>query len=265
MHPIDDLMDYESISSSLRTNGWYLWKNAYEPELMNKVIHEFEQKKHIFIDIQNNAGIYSETKNATHHTLLHCPSLLKLLEDSPLNEYSQFFFSGNYILNTMGISCIPPSDPVYTQNIHRDTRSFNGAESLWLNSLIMLSDSTLHNGATWILEGSQYMPNKPSDDYFYGNARRVEGECGDVLLFHGHVWHAAGTNLSSRSRYVVTPFYSKPFIKPQLDYYRAFKNDPYVNSSEILKQLLGFYSRIPVSLEDFYQPMDKRFYQSNQG
>ena len=72
-------MDYASISSSLKKKGWYLWKNAYDKTLMNEVILEFNQKKHIFVDIQKNAGIHPETKNATHHTLLHCPLLLQLL------------------------------------------------------------------------------------------------------------------------------------------------------------------------------------------
>lgn len=258
-------MDFSSISSSINLKGWYLWENAFDAILMQEVIEEFNSKKQLFVDIQKQAGIFEETVHATHHSLLHCRSLLTLLMNSPLHEYSKFFFSGNYILNTMGISCIPPSETVYTQNIHRDTRSFNGAENLWLNSLIMLSDSTVQNGATWILEGSQNMPDKPSEKEFYRHARRVEGRSGDVLLFHGHVWHAAGNNFSNKPRYVITPFYSKPFIKPQLDYYRAFKNDPLVNSSDRLKQLLGFYSRIPVTLEDFYQPRECRFYQSDQG
>jgi ectoine hydroxylase-related dioxygenase (phytanoyl-CoA dioxygenase family) len=54
----------------------------------------------------------------------------------------------------MGVSRITKNTKTYTENIHRDIRSFTGSNKLWLNTLIMLDDSTEDNGATWLLEGS---------------------------------------------------------------------------------------------------------------
>ena len=43
-------------------------------------------------------------------------------------------FEGKYILNTMGLSKVPIKDKtVYTQNIHRDVRSFTGSSKLELS------------------------------------------------------------------------------------------------------------------------------------
>ena len=37
--------------------------------------------------------------------------------------------------------------------------------------------------------GSHLQAEKPSDEYFYANAERVEAS--DVLIFDGNMWHAA--------------------------------------------------------------------------
>jgi ectoine hydroxylase-related dioxygenase (phytanoyl-CoA dioxygenase family) len=36
------------------------------------------------------------------------------------------------------------------------------------------------------------------------------------------------------------------------------------NFSLELQQLLGYHSRVPASLDEWYQPEDKRFYKKNQ-
>ena len=44
----------------------------------------------------------------------------------------------------------------------------------------MLDESTADNGATWIMEGSEKLSEKPSDDEFWSKAKQVEGKAGDV-------------------------------------------------------------------------------------
>ena len=66
----------------------------------------------------------------------------------------------------MGLSKIEPGGSVYTQKIHRDVRSFPGSTDLWINTLIMLDDSTSNNGATWIYKKSHKIANKPTDKNF---------------------------------------------------------------------------------------------------
>ena len=74
----------------------------------------------------------------------------------------------------MGISEIVPNQYVYTQKIHRDIRTFDKGSRLWINTLIMLDDSTEENGATWLLEGSHLSPNKPDEENFYKNSKDLQ-------------------------------------------------------------------------------------------
>ncbi|WP_281560431.1 phytanoyl-CoA dioxygenase family protein [Thalassomonas sp. RHCl1] len=255
----------ESALKQLAEKGWVLIPSVYPESLMKEIISEFYQHEQAFIDIQKKKGIADKVIDATHHTPVLCRKMLKLLEPNKTHPILEQFFDGKYILNTMGLSKIRPGGEVYTQNIHRDVRSFHGAEKLWINTLIMLDDSTTENGATWVLEGSEHSPEKPDEEKFFKQAVRAEGKAGDVLLFDGHIWHCAGQNHSREVRHIITPFFSKPFIKQQLDYPRAFGPDFGNTCSAHLKQLLGYNALTPVSLDDFYQTDENRFYQSDQG
>ena len=250
--------------TSLAEKGWAKVENVYESQLIEDVKEEFYRYESAFIEIQTK-GIYHLVENATHHSFVICRDMLKLLERNPVHDILDVFFEGPYILNTMGLSRIVPQGKVYTQNIHRDVRSFHGANRLWINTLILLDDTDSENGATWIWEGSQHFPDKPSDEDFYNNAIRIEGKKGDVIIFDGNIWHAAGANHTDQPRHIITPFYSKPFIKQQLDYPKALGADFCETCSPHLRQLLGYNARVPVTLDEFYQRDEDRFYKKDQG
>lgn len=247
-------------------NGYLLLSNVYPKELILEIKEEFYHYESEFVKIQKKQKVYDKVIDATHHSLVLCRGMLRLLGPNKLTEFLDLFFAGEkYILNTMGLSKIRPNGKVYTQSIHRDVRSFHGATQLWINALIMLDDSTRENGATWIMPGSEALSQKPIESVFFKNAHQVEGHAGDVLIFHGGIWHCAGENRSTSTRHIITPFFSRPFIKQQLDYPRAFGYDFGRTCSEHLKQILGYNSLTPSTLEEFYQDDENRFYKRNQG
>ena len=244
--------------------GWTKVENVYDKELVEKIKIEFDKKKNIFFEEQKKKGIDQLSKNATHHTIIHCDSLFELLKKNIVHELLSAYFNGKYILSTMGISEIVPNQYVYTQKIHRDIRTFDKGSRLWINTLLMLDDSTEKNGATLLLEGSHLSPNKPNEEDFYKNSKRLTGKAGDVLLFDGNAWHAAGQNKTTKRRVIVTPIFCRPFIKQQINYPKIF--DHKINQlDEFQKQLIGFNSLVPNSLDEFYQKPENRFYKSNQG
>lgn len=259
MNEITEIVD------QLLTKGWIKLDSVFDESLIDDIMIEYHQMEPKFKEIQRQQGIEQLVENATHHSFILCRKMLAFLEHPFLDKVLETYFEGPYILNTMGVSRITKSTKTYTENIHRDIRSFTGSNKLWLNTLIMLDDSTEDNGATWLLEGSQNTANKPSEDEFYRNAIRAVGKKGDVLLFDGNMWHAAGRNSTDNARHIITPFFSKPYIKQQLDYPRALGIDFGKTLSPKLAQVLGYNAMVPVSLNEFYQPDEYRFYKKNQG
>lgn len=255
----------QQLIDDFETKGWAHAENVYDADLIKEVCDEMEAMRPVYEQVQKEQGIFEETENAYHHTAATCPAQLKFLDPNPLDEFLTYYFSGKYILNTMGATYNMPSKHVYTQNIHRDIRSNTGAERLMIITVLMLDDSTLENGATWILEGSQTMIDRPSDEYFYEHAIRAPAKAGDVLLFDSNIWHAGGANQSDKPRRILTPCYAKPFIKQQLDYPRAYGYDFAKRISPELKQVLGYNALTPVTIDEFYKPRERRFYKPDQG
>lgn len=249
----------------LLTKGWATVPAAYPAGLMVEIRQAMVDVYPLYRRLHAKRGLSVEAEFSLHHLPVLCPAVLRLLQDNPVHDHLTWFFGGRYILNTLGGAIIPPGGQIYTRRIHRDIRSFSGRERLMVNTLIMLDDCTEENGATWMLSGSHLGPEQPDEKDFYRRAERATGRRGDVLIFDANLWHAAGENRSEAARHLLTPIYTKPFLKQQLDYPRALGVDRGLDLGEELRQVLGYNARTPVSLLDFYQQPDDRWYQSSQG
>jgi len=258
-------MNFNKIMEELEENGFAKVESVYLPEIIDKVKIEYAKSKEIFQKVQYEAGVGEECVNTTHHTILMCPAMLKLLDPNPLHEFIEYYFNGKYILYTMGASSkMPNSEYVYTQRIHREFYTFTFGQRLMLNTLIVLDDATEDSAATWMLAGSHKTTMNPDKEYFFNNAVRATAKKGDVLIFDANIWHAAGINKTDKPVEIITPLYTKPFIKQALNYPRAFGLDFQYTISDELKQTLGYNAIVPETITEFYQPEEKRFYKRNQ-
>ena len=59
--------------------------------------------------------------------------------------------------------------------------------------------------------------------------------------------------------------FAKPFYKPQFDHPRVLGYDLGDSFSSYLRQVLGYESRIPASLDEWYKQPKQRFYKGGQG
>jgi ectoine hydroxylase-related dioxygenase (phytanoyl-CoA dioxygenase family) len=246
-------------------NGWTVFRNAYQKKLINEIRSEILNQEEKYLKLQRNNNLKDEAKNTMHHIALMAPSSIKLIDPNPIHKFLQYYFESKYILNTMGTTMVRKANKVYTQKVHRDVRSFSNQKKIMLIAIMLLDDSTLKNGATWILKGSAKLNKKPDDKYFFDNGTRVLGKKGDIILFDGNVWHASGINITSKPRVIVTAAFTKPYIKQGLDYPRAFGLDYRHSISDQLKQTLGYNAMTPSNIDEFYKPKDLRCYQTDQG
>lgn len=256
----------QEIIKAIDEIGFVVIEDVYSEQQMTDAIEEIESKIDWYENLQAENGLGTISANSAHHITIMCPTTLALLNPNPTNEILNTFFGGNYILNTMGVSiCQPQEGYNYTMEIHRDIRSFSSSNRLYINGVLLLDDSTVDNGATHMIKKEHNIAEKPSDEYFDANSVRIEAKRGDVILFDGNMWHKAGINHTSKPRRIISQMFTKPFIKQQLDYPRAFGNDFQYRISDELKQILGYNARTPSNLDEFYKPREKRFYKSDQG
>ena len=200
-----------------------------------------------------------------HHLLADATAFIDVLSAfERIDPLIRAFFGGNYILNSYGGVINVRNTHAYVHNVHRDIRFSAADKRFMLNCLVMLDDFTLDNGATYLLSGSHAGGDQPDDATFFARADRAVGTAGSVLCFDSRIWHATGDNLTSRPRRALTLTFTCPFFKPQLDYPRLIGDDAMSGLSPYMRQVIGFNARVPATLEEFYRPVEQRFYKRGQ-
>ena len=86
-----------------------------------------------------------------------------------------------------------------------------------------------------------------------------------MIVFDSTLWHAAGINTTAKDRLGINHQFTRSFIKQQIDYVRALGNDLVERQAPRTQQLLGYYTRVVTSLDEYYQPEEKRLYRKGQG
>jgi phytanoyl-CoA dioxygenase PhyH len=254
-----------SVEVALRDCGWVRLEAGVPLPLVSRLTCALEKVYAEQRVLQIRNGVGTGTDGTVHHLPCAGGVFLELLEQASQQAPLDRFFRGPYILNTYGGVLNLPNDASYVSRVHRDQRTFSGDLHLMAQLLVMLDDFTEENGATYFLTGSHRLAERPPDAEFFRDAVRACGRAGSIVMFDSNLWHAAGVNRSASPRRALTLAFTLPFVKPQLDYPRALGYDRAESLSPVLRQLLGYNARVPASLDEWYQPPERRLYKRDQG
>ena len=187
-----------------------------------------------------------------------------LIKENFIKSLEDNYFKSNCILNSLSALNNIPNQPNFSSIVHRDLRFYSHSLPTMVNCLLMVDDFTIKNGGTYLLPYSHLKEEKPSDEYFFNNAIQAVGKSGDLIVFDSNVWHSSAPNNTDKGRRGIPITLSRSFMKQLLDYPRAIGYEKINNFNPKLQQLLGYHSRVPSSLNEWYQPEDNRFYKKNQ-
>jgi hypothetical protein len=164
------------------------------------------------------------------------------------------FFKSKFILNNCGAVTLYPSGKNYQRSTkwHRDTRYYNPkAKSEMLLLVIPVTFCSIENGTT------KYKIKKKKYTYV-----QPELNPGDLLVADARTLHKGGVNTSNKPRTIITICITPPHIKPIINF-SSFIKDP-KKMKDYQLQLMGYYSRVPETLFDFFKPESERFFLKNQ-
>ncbi len=252
--------------AAISSEGWVLFSGLLSDDLLHRLRSDLRTIYGERRAVQERNGIGDGMEGTCHHLLGANNAMDEFVASLPLHTFIHGFFNGPYILNSFGgfINEATASNG-YIGAIHRDVRTFSRDFRLMLNMLVMLDDFTVENGATHLVSKSHNASEKPTTDAFQAAAIQATGVAGDILMFDSRLWHAAGRNGTDMPRRALTLTFTRPFFKPQLDYPR-FLGDAYAAAlPPQVRQVLGYDARVPASIEEFYQPPERRAYKSDQG
>lgn len=121
------------------------------------------------------------------------------------------------------------------QPLHADMAAVADEHGFWVcNTIWMLDDFTLENGAPRVVPGSHLRGQLPADALAdvgapHPDQRVITGLAGSVIVMNAHAWHGGMPNLTGTSRTAVHAFYARQ-DKPQQQYQKRML-DPLVQAS----------------------------------
>lgn len=223
---------------------------------------EISFKKHYEIQVKNKVEKPNRwlALNAIGDCNLYLKFAESLILEPEVEKFLTDYFEGSFILNSFSMLNAKRDDNNFSSKHHRDSKYFMNGMNLMINFLVFIDDFTEENGATHVLTQSHHKKEKPSEDYFFQNSTRAIGKAGDVLLIHSDIWHAAGTNLTDFPRRGIALTFTKQFMKQLVDIPRMIGESRLENLDQCMKRILGFESRVPANLDEWYQPLEFRYY-----
>ena len=193
--------------------------------------------------------------------LLELPEVLAMV-DAALAPTAILHLQNGFILPSFRADAAPR---IFQNSYHRDfPRALNGYPAS-INTFFAIDRFTRENGATFVVPGTHGTEDVPPESYLERQAMPVECEAGAMLVFDSTLWHAAGSNTSGRDRLAINQQFTRSWIKQQIDYVRALGADAVQARSSRTQQLLGWYTRVVTSLDEYYQPSERRLYRAGQG
>lgn len=150
-------------------------------------------------------------------------------------------------------------------DFHRDSGRYIHGYDYAFNVFYAVSDFTSLSGGTLLAPGTHDVAQRPSDEYLREHAVQVEAPAGSAIVLNSNLWHASGENRGGGTRWGANITYVRSFMRQQFDFPRAVPPAVAGSFGERVRQLMGFYVRVPTSLEEYALPESERLYRGGQG
>jgi ectoine hydroxylase-related dioxygenase (phytanoyl-CoA dioxygenase family) len=203
--------------------------------------------------------------------LKHHPHAFALLEVAELLAVVDRLLSDTAILHLQNGFVLPPvaegaaAPNVFQTRFHQDFPRVLGGYLASVNVMFAVDPYTSENGATLVVPGTHQKSPPPDPEYLRDHAVPAECPAGSMVVFDSTLWHAGGANRSGADRLSVNHQFTRSFIKQQIDYVRALGDEVVLRQRPRTQQLLGWYTRVVTSLDEYYRPEAERLYRKGQG
>jgi hypothetical protein len=189
----------------------------------------------------------------------------RLLEDPRLQQLIAPHLGDSWVMYAGTSSSIPPHGRNYASRLHVDCPRFFPGYIFNMGIIWALDDYTPENGALKILPGSQHSDVTPDLEFFEKNCIQVFCKAGTLLVFNAKIYHRTCDNLTDEWSHSMTLNACRSFMKQRMDWVNFIPSEISDQLNAQARRLIGFDTRLPRSLEEFFVPDEKRLYKPNQG
>lgn len=130
--------------------------------------------------------------------------------------------------------------------------------------VLFLADSTPHNGPLLVAPGTHQQMERPTAEDLEAVGEPIFAAAGSMLIMDSTTWHREEQNLAGADQVYLTHQLVRPYVKPHFDHIRALGEKTVRSLPERTQRLLGWTTRVPASLEDFYVESEERLYRAGE-
>jgi len=247
---------------SMETRGYHFIEQYLDEdrcaELKEKLMSAIEQFK------PNQTERSQLDRYLIHDLLCQDIQFCQLLEDPRLQALLSMILDPYWILYAFTSSSLPPLGNNYGSRVHVDSPRFIPNYVTNVGVMWILDDFTLANGATKVLPGSHHSKVVPTNEYFEDNSVQLVCKKGSLVIFNARVWHRAGENTTERWRHSLTMNACRPYMKQRMDWVRAIPQEIATQLNDQARRIIGYDTRLPTHLGEFFVSDGERLYKPNQ-
>ena len=200
-----------------------------------------------------------------HALMLRGASFMELLSVGAVQAVSRAILGHGAIVHAFNSSSLPPNDTNYAGRIHVDSPRHIPGYATNIGLAFPLDPFTVENGAMEIWPQSFRLAEAPAAEEFERNKVVLAGLLpGDAVCFNSRCWHQSGMNTTAAWRHAATLNVCRAYMRQQFDFPRMIPRPLSAPLSEDVRQFLGYHVRMPVSLDEFTAPPDRRPYRPGQ-
>lgn len=248
----------EATVEELEREGYAVVPDVLSPETVARLKADLE------VAIEREVAWHKGTDYVDYGMVLvcctHARSFVDVLGDEGVMAPLCRILGDGCIVYAYTSSSMPPGKSNYSRRIHVDSPRIIPGYETTMGVLLALDDFTEDNGATWVLPRSHRTKEAPTEEHFLANAKRVLAKAGSAVYLNPRIWHAGGDNTTSSWRHAITVSMCRPYMKQRLDIPKMMAKSgvDLTGVSERAMQKMGFLAQVPESLEEYYQPPEKR-------
>jgi ectoine hydroxylase-related dioxygenase (phytanoyl-CoA dioxygenase family) len=193
-----------------------------------------------------------------------------LLDNVKVQQISELLVSKTSILHLQNGFIFPTHNSDsnlsnFQYAFHPDFIRYMNGYVASINILATFTDIEESDNIFFVAPKTHHSDKNISQEYCHKNKISISAKAGSVLVFDSTLWHCGGANNSGKNWYGVNHQYTQSFFKQQVDYVRLLGDKIVLEQTPRVQQMLGFYTRVVTSLDEYYQPRDKRLYRAEQG
>lgn len=200
-----------------------------------------------------------------HDLLCQDRIFAELLEDTRLQQVLEPLLGASWIMYAFTSSSLPPHEGNYGSRIHVDCPRFVPGYAFNIGVMWALDEFTAANGATRLLPGSHLAETAPQPEHFEQHCAEAICPRGSLIVFNGRTFHRAGVNTTDQWRHALTMNACRSYMKQRFDWVRFIPPAISASLNAQGRRIIGFDTRLPTSLAEFFVPDEQRLYKPGQG